>query len=128
MKYFDNKPPKPFLVLAPMDDVTDTVFRQVVAGTAAPDLYFTEFVNVDGLQSIGREKLSDKGTASAVKRVDPVRSQTGLPRREVIDRMTEMFVSLNGGVSGTITPEEFAAAEQLAEEKFATEKWLHHIP
>lgn len=77
---------------------------------------------------IGREKLSDKGTTSAVKRVDPVRSQTGLPRREVIDRMIETFVSLNGGVKGTITPEEFAAAEQLVEEKFSTKEWLHHIP
>lgn len=52
--------PKPFFVLAPMDDVTDTVFRQVVASCAAPDLYFTEFVNVDGLQSPGREKLLKK--------------------------------------------------------------------
>ncbi|MEO5628007.1 MAG: tRNA-dihydrouridine synthase [Candidatus Saccharimonadales bacterium] len=52
--------PKPFLVLAPMDDVTDSVFRQVIAKTAAPDLYFTEFVNVDGLQSPGREKLLPK--------------------------------------------------------------------
>jgi tRNA-dihydrouridine synthase len=43
-----------------MDDVTDTVFRQVIAGTAPPDLYFTEFVNVDGLQSVGREKLLPK--------------------------------------------------------------------
>lgn len=43
-----------------MDDVTDSVFRQVVASTAAPDLYFTEFVNVDGLQSVGREKLLPK--------------------------------------------------------------------
>lgn len=47
--------PKPFFVLAPMDDVTDTVFRQVIASTAAPDLFFTEFVNVDALQSAGRE-------------------------------------------------------------------------
>ncbi len=52
--------PKPFFVLAPMDDVTDTVFRQIVVGCAAPDLYFTEFVNVDGLQSPGREKLMPK--------------------------------------------------------------------
>src|SRR6266576_7206862 len=58
--------PKPFFVLAPMDDVTDTVFRQIVADCAKPDLFFTEFVNVDGLQSAGREhllhklKLSDK--------------------------------------------------------------------
>lgn len=55
-----QKLPKPFLVLAPMDDVTDTVFRQVVADCAAPDLFFTEFVNVDGLQSPGREKLLPK--------------------------------------------------------------------
>jgi tRNA-dihydrouridine synthase len=52
--------PQPFLVLAPMDDVTDTVFRQIVAGCAAPDLFFTEFVNVDGLQSPGRAKLLKK--------------------------------------------------------------------
>jgi tRNA-dihydrouridine synthase len=52
--------PKPFFVLAPMDDVTDTVFRQVVADTAAPDLFFTEFVNVDGLMSPGRPNLLKK--------------------------------------------------------------------
>jgi tRNA-dihydrouridine synthase len=52
--------PRPFFVLAPMDDVTDTVFRRIVADCAAPDLYFTEFVNVDGLQSPGRPKLLKK--------------------------------------------------------------------
>lgn len=52
--------PKPFFVLAPMDDVTDTVFRQIVGDCAPPDLYFTEFVNVDGLQSPGRPKLLKK--------------------------------------------------------------------
>jgi len=52
--------PKPFFVLAPMDDVTDTVFRQIVAGCASPDLFFTEFVNVDGLQSPGRDRLLKK--------------------------------------------------------------------
>jgi tRNA-dihydrouridine synthase len=50
----------PFFVLAPMDDVTDTVFRQMVQSTAAPDLFFTEFVNVDGLMSPGRSKLLKK--------------------------------------------------------------------
>ena len=52
--------PRPFFVLAPMDDVTDTVFRQVIASLAPPDLYFTEFVNVDGLMSPGRPKLYKK--------------------------------------------------------------------
>src|SRR3989344_963444 len=52
--------PKPFFALAPMDDVTDTVFRQIIASCAAPNVFFTEFVNVDGLQSPGREKLLPK--------------------------------------------------------------------
>src|SRR5882762_998242 len=52
--------PIPFFVLAPMDDVTDTVFRQIVQSIAAPDLFFTEFVNVDGLMSPGRSKLMKK--------------------------------------------------------------------
>jgi tRNA-dihydrouridine synthase len=51
---------KPFFVLAPMDDVTDTVFRQIITDCAKPDLFFTEFVNVDGLQSLGREHLLPK--------------------------------------------------------------------
>lgn len=44
-----------FMVLAPMDDVTDVVFRQIVADCYSPDLFFTEFVNVEALQSRGRE-------------------------------------------------------------------------
>src|SRR4051812_4263303 len=59
MSFLDDLP-SPFFVLAPMDDVTDTVFRQIIAGCAKPDLFFTEFVNVDGLQSPGREHLLHK--------------------------------------------------------------------
>ena len=51
---------EPIFILAPMDDVTDSVFRQVVASCAPPDLFFTEFVNVDGLQSPGRQHLMKK--------------------------------------------------------------------
>lgn len=90
--------------------------------------YDMDAVKMMQVLRIGREKLSDKGTASAAKRVDPVRSQTGLPRDEVIRRMRETFVSLNGGAAGAITPEEQAAAEKLAAEKFSNEEWLRHIP
>lgn len=60
MKFQLDQLPKPFFVLAPMDDVTDTVFRRMVHATAPADLYYTEFVNVDGLQSPGRQKLLKK--------------------------------------------------------------------
>lgn len=47
---------KPFLVLAPLDGVTDFVFREIIAGIAKPDVFFTEFTNVDALLSKGFEK------------------------------------------------------------------------
>lgn len=39
--------PRPFFVLAPMEDVTDVVFRHVVAEAGRPDVFFTEFTNSD---------------------------------------------------------------------------------
>lgn len=39
------------MILAPMEDVTDTVFRQIVLTCGRPDLFFTEFTNVEGLAS-----------------------------------------------------------------------------
>lgn len=34
-------------ILAPMEDVTDVVFRHVVQAAGAPDVFFTEFTNSD---------------------------------------------------------------------------------
>lgn len=51
---------KTIFILAPMDGVTDVVFRQIIADASPPDLFFTEFVNVDGLQSRGRSRLMHK--------------------------------------------------------------------
>ncbi|MFC5337049.1 lipoyl protein ligase domain-containing protein [Leucobacter denitrificans] len=77
---------------------------------------------------IGREKLSDKGTASAQKRVDPLKSQTGLPRAEIVKRMIEVFQRRHGGVMGEVTEGEWDAAERLVEQKFNTEEWLRRVP
>lgn len=41
--------PSPFSILAPMDDVTDDVFRRVILKAARPSVFFTEFTNSDGL-------------------------------------------------------------------------------
>jgi lipoate---protein ligase len=77
---------------------------------------------------IGREKLSDKGTTSAAKRVDPLRKQTGLPRAAIIERMEETFVRLTGARPGDLTAEELAAAEELVRTKFSTREWLERVP
>ncbi|BBK26953.1 tRNA dihydrouridine synthase [Staphylococcus arlettae] len=39
--------PRPFFILAPMEDVTDIVFRHVVSEAARPDVFFTEFTNTE---------------------------------------------------------------------------------
>jgi lipoate-protein ligase A len=73
---------------------------------------------------IGREKLSDKGTASAQKRVDPLRSQTGLAREAVIARLVDSFRQRHGGLAiGALHAEELARAQALADSKFATAEW-----
>lgn len=51
-----NELPKGFLVLAPMEGVTDVVFRQVIMKAGRPDIFFTEFTNVSSYASeAGRE-------------------------------------------------------------------------
>lgn len=76
---------------------------------------------------IGREKLSDKGTTSAVKRVDPLRSQTGLPREAVIERMIATFRRRHGLTDGGLLPHELAAAQALVAEKFGSSEWIAKV-
>ena len=65
--------PKPFFALAPMDDVSDTVFREVVASVSAPGklhLMFTEFMSVEGfLHEIGKERVARRLFVSEKERV-----------------------------------------------------------
>ncbi|MGH8182036.1 MAG: lipoate--protein ligase family protein [Rhodanobacteraceae bacterium] len=77
---------------------------------------------------IGREKLSDKATQSAAKRVDPLRSQTGLAREEIIEKMIATFRNRRGLGSGQIEPEELERASALATEKFSSASWTGIVP
>lgn len=77
---------------------------------------------------IGREKMSDKGTKSANKRVDPMRSQTGLPRDEIIRRFMASFAATHEVREGSYTEAELSAARELVESKFLTDAWTHRVP
>ncbi|HVN26696.1 MAG TPA: tRNA-dihydrouridine synthase [Candidatus Paceibacterota bacterium] len=48
---------RPVMALAPMANVTDAAFRRMFAECGKPDVFWTEFVSVEGLLSRGREKL-----------------------------------------------------------------------
>lgn len=63
---FWSELPRPFFILAPMEDVTDIVFRHVVSEAARPDVFFTEFTNTasfchpEGIHSVrGRLTFSE---------------------------------------------------------------------
>lgn len=77
---------------------------------------------------IGREKMSDKGTQSAAKRVDPLRSQTGLPRAAIIERMVQTFGDQHGLTRDRLRPEELQAAQQRLQAQFNTPEWVAKVP
>ncbi|MFA5729929.1 MAG: tRNA-dihydrouridine synthase [Candidatus Paceibacterota bacterium] len=52
---FWKKLKKPIVVAAPMSGVTDDAYRQMFLKHGRPDVFWTEFVSVDGLFSKGRE-------------------------------------------------------------------------
>ncbi|UYM07043.1 lipoyl protein ligase domain-containing protein [Solicola gregarius] len=77
---------------------------------------------------IGREKLSGKGVSSARKRVDPLRSQTGLSREAIIESMVEHFRNEYGLTEVGLDDATSAAAERLVAQKFGTEAWTARVP
>ncbi|MEU0278910.1 lipoate--protein ligase family protein [Streptomyces sp. NPDC006195] len=107
--------------------------KRIVSGTGAVLHHVTMAYDIDAdkmldVLRIGREKLSDKGTRSAKKRVDPLRRQTGLPRETVIERMIDSFRGRYGLTTGKVSDEEMARARELAATKFSTPEWTARVP
>lgn len=50
----------PFFVLAPMEAVTDVVFRHVIERAGRPDVYFTEFTNATGWVHAGDKAIGGR--------------------------------------------------------------------
>jgi len=66
--------PRPFFVLAPMEDVTDVVFRSVVARAARPDVFMTEFTNASSFCS-ARGEFSTRGRLKFLPSEQPIVAQ-----------------------------------------------------
>ncbi|MDO5864686.1 lipoate--protein ligase family protein [Arthrobacter sp. TES] len=77
---------------------------------------------------IGKEKLSDKGTRSAKKRVDPLRRQTGLARAAIIDAMQEVFTERYGATESQLSAHELNEAGKRVDAKFGTSAWMNRVP
>lgn len=64
LKEKTQKENRPIVVLAPMADVTDVAFREIISKYSrsgelggGPDVFWTEFVSANGLDSAGRDAL-----------------------------------------------------------------------
>ena len=61
MSSFWNEIDGPIMALAPMEDVTDTVFREIIASVSEPGavhLFMTEFISTDGMMhEVGRDRV-----------------------------------------------------------------------
>lgn len=73
MDNFWTKIDKPFTILAPMENVTDFVFREIVCDLGRPDVMFTEFTSSNGLESPGKDRVMKKLMYS--KRQKPIVAQ-----------------------------------------------------
>ncbi len=60
MNNFWNDLPKPFYVLAPMEAVTDVIFRHVIAEAGRPDVFYTEFTNATGWVHAGEKAIGGR--------------------------------------------------------------------
>lgn len=66
--------PKPFFILAPMEAVTDVVFRHVVSKAGRPDVFFTEFTNAASYYS-PKGKQSTRGRLAFTEDEQPMVAQ-----------------------------------------------------
>ena len=122
--------PEGIFVLAPMADVTDNAFREIIAKHAMPDILYTEFVSADGLaHPTGRKKLirdfdytkkqrpivaqifsgnpgNIKQSARLVQKLgfDGVDINTGCPSRNITKQLcgSELIKMENRGLAGQL--------------------------
>src|SRR5699024_1994403 len=77
---------------------------------------------------IGREKISDKGIASANKRVDPMRAQTGMAREDIMQAFMAHFSRQYDARTGQYTQSELDRANALVDSKFRSRDWIYRVP
>ena len=92
MNDFWNDLPQGFTVLAPMEGVTDVIFRQVIARAGRPDVFFTEFTNVSSY-------ASEKGRENALERLEVVPSDAPIVA-QIWGKNPVHFAELAGALEG----------------------------
>jgi len=92
-------------ILAPMEDVTDTVFRQILCEIGKPDIFFTEFMNVNGYCSDGKDVVAKRISFKDIERPVIVQLWGNSPEnfakatREIVKDVKPDGIDINMGCS-----------------------------
>ncbi|MGB2580732.1 MAG: tRNA-dihydrouridine synthase [Minisyncoccia bacterium] len=125
--------PRPFFVSAPMADVTDSAFRQMIAkysrhgeSGGGPDVFWTEFVSADGLCSAGRDVL--KRDLAFGKNEHPIVAQIFGSTPEHMKKTAELIkelgfdgIDINMGCPDKSIEKQGAGAAHMKNPKLAQE-------
>ncbi|MGB3699185.1 MAG: biotin/lipoate A/B protein ligase family protein [Gordonia sp. (in: high G+C Gram-positive bacteria)] len=105
--------------------------KRIVAGAVLHHVTMAYDIDADKMTQvlrIGREKISDKGITSSGKRVDPMRSQTGMTREDIIAAFLAHFRARYDTRTAGYTDAELSAARELVDAKFTTPAWTYRVP
>ena len=118
-------------IVSPAGKIAGAAQKRLADGTVLHHVtmaYDIDAAKMTRVLRIGRTKLSDKGLASANKRVDPLRSQTKLSRQAIVDHLIAAFGAQYHLTESAVRPDEERAALELVETKFGGESWIHRVP
>ncbi|MFI6754134.1 biotin/lipoate A/B protein ligase family protein [Rhodococcus coprophilus] len=105
--------------------------KRFAAGAVLHHVTMAYDIDVDKMTDvlrIGREKISDKGITSSGKRVDPMRSQTGMTRDDIIAAFLTHFRTHYNTHTSAYTDTELTAARDLVDTKFTNPEWTYRVP
>lgn len=118
-------------IASPTGKIAGAAQKRYTSGAVLHHVTMAYNIDADAMLQvlrIGREKLSDKGTKSANKRVDPLRSQTGMTREAIIESFLGYFASRYATRVAQVSEAEVTAAHVLVTERFATPEWINAVP
>ncbi len=127
-----TKMKKPILSLAPMEDVTDSVFRQVVSTVARPTLFYTEFVNVEGLNSKGKERVIhrleyDKEEKPIVAQLWGITPQNFFKAAKLVKKLGFDGVDINMGCSVKKVVQKNAGSGLIREDRAKVKEIINAV-
>lgn len=126
VKGFWQQLKKPIFVLAPMANVTDAVFRYIIAKYGKPDVFWTEFVSCDGLVSKGRDRLLwdfkfTKGERPIVAQIFGSKPENFLRVAEMCQELGFDGIDINMGCPDRSVEKQCAGAALMKTPKLAVE-------